>query len=323
MTTHYRRYQPGCDEGRRSVEGEGRRGRGRTRKGEKKKENRENPDVKPFLDLDPTPPSLDDPNPRGNDESSERGDLLHHLVCDSAALLRRILHRKPKTYAAFGAKATKQFIELGAQSYSQEWVSQSPVRWSGHFISGKLERARATLVSYTIDQKRFNTEIALNQDGRSNPNFSTKDTRQENPSTDKIAESRHQRDPTPDWQALLWLSRSRPKPHRGIKTTKGPYLALASVAVAKPLQEAILVDEFDAPAAGAGITKWVIGVPGVAADPAHVPLLVIVVVPVVPGHGGGARRQGRRWRRRWWWKQQPVDGRGGGREGAISDILHR
>ncbi|RRT82523.1 hypothetical protein B296_00019814 [Ensete ventricosum] len=53
-------YLLGCGEGRRSVEGEGRR-RGHSKKREKKKENRENLDSKPFLDPDPMPPSLDDP----------------------------------------------------------------------------------------------------------------------------------------------------------------------------------------------------------------------------------------------------------------------
>lgn len=55
-------------------------------------------------------------------------------------------------------------------------------------------------------------------------------------------------------------------------------LALASVAVVEPLEEAILVDKFDAPAAGARVAEGVVGVPGVATDSAHVPLLIIVVV---------------------------------------------
>ncbi|RZS24427.1 hypothetical protein BHM03_00057496, partial [Ensete ventricosum] len=61
-------YQPGCGEGRRSVEGEGRRGR------LKKKGNWENLDAKPVLDLDPglAPPSLDNPDPGGNGEATAR-----------------------------------------------------------------------------------------------------------------------------------------------------------------------------------------------------------------------------------------------------------
>ncbi|RWW20434.1 hypothetical protein GW17_00015459 [Ensete ventricosum] len=56
--------------GRRSVKGEGRRRRGHSKK--RVKENRENLDVKPFLNLDPTLPSLDDLEPGGNSEAAAR-----------------------------------------------------------------------------------------------------------------------------------------------------------------------------------------------------------------------------------------------------------
>lgn len=57
-------------------------------------------------------------------------------------------------------------------------------------------------------------------------------------------------------------------------------LALASVAVIKPLKETILMHELDAPAARARIPKRILGVPRVPAYPAHVLfLLLIVVVP--------------------------------------------
>ena len=48
-------------------------------------------------------------------------------------------------------------------------------------------------------------------------------------------------------------------------------LALAGVAVVEPLEEAVLVDELDAAAAGAGVAQRVLVVAAVAADPAHVP----------------------------------------------------
>ncbi|RWW02954.1 hypothetical protein GW17_00033931 [Ensete ventricosum] len=62
------RYRPpGYNEGRRSVEGEGRR------KGHSKKwENRENLNAKSFLDPDLTPPSLDDYDPGGNGKVATR-----------------------------------------------------------------------------------------------------------------------------------------------------------------------------------------------------------------------------------------------------------
>ncbi|RRT42170.1 hypothetical protein B296_00057322 [Ensete ventricosum] len=58
---------PGYNEGRRSVEGEGRR-RGHS----KKWENRENLNAKSFLDPDLTPPSLDDYDPGGNGKVATR-----------------------------------------------------------------------------------------------------------------------------------------------------------------------------------------------------------------------------------------------------------
>ncbi|RWW35715.1 hypothetical protein BHE74_00059314 [Ensete ventricosum] len=87
---------------RASVEGEGRRRRGR----EKKKENRENLDVKPFLNPDLAPPSLDDPDPRGNGEATARATeeavsfITSYVI---PRLLRRVLHRRPKTFTAFAA----------------------------------------------------------------------------------------------------------------------------------------------------------------------------------------------------------------------------
>ncbi|RZS17059.1 hypothetical protein BHM03_00049167, partial [Ensete ventricosum] len=61
-------HQLDCDEGRRSIEGDGRRRRGHLKKREKE-DNRENLDAKPFLDPDLASPSLDDPDPRGNGEA--------------------------------------------------------------------------------------------------------------------------------------------------------------------------------------------------------------------------------------------------------------
>lgn len=52
------------------------------------------------------------------------------------------------------------------------------------------------------------------------------------------------------------------------------------------------MDEFDAAAAGAGIAKRVVGVAGVAADPADIPFLVIFLVISVALR----RRRRRRWR---------------------------
>ncbi|RWW33672.1 hypothetical protein BHE74_00020475 [Ensete ventricosum] len=59
------RELPGYHEGK-SVEEEGRRRKGRS----KKRENWENLDAKPFFNPDPTPPSLDDPDPGGNSEKA-------------------------------------------------------------------------------------------------------------------------------------------------------------------------------------------------------------------------------------------------------------
>lgn len=68
-------------------------------------------------------------------------------------------------------------------------------------------------------------------------------------------------------------------------------LALAGVAVVEPLEEAVLVHELDAAAAGAGVAERVLVVAAVAADPAHVPLLVLVLVLLRGrrGRGGGER----------------------------------
>jgi hypothetical protein len=46
----------------------------------------------------------------------------------------------------------------------------------------------------------------------------------------------------------------------------------------EPLEEAVLVHEFDASAAGARVAQRVVLVAAVAADPAHVPLLFLLVV---------------------------------------------
>jgi hypothetical protein len=50
----------------------------------------------------------------------------------------------------------------------------------------------------------------------------------------------------------------------------------------EPLEEAVLVHELDAAAAGARVPQWVILVAMVTADPAHVPLLLpfVVLLPV-------------------------------------------
>lgn len=70
-------------------------------------------------------------------------------------------------------------------------------------------------------------------------------------------------------------------------------LALAGVAVVEPLEEAVLVHELDAAAAGAGVAQRVRVVAAVAADPAHVPLLLVVLVVV----RGRRRRSGGEWPR--------------------------
>lgn len=64
-------------------------------------------------------------------------------------------------------------------------------------------------------------------------------------------------------------------------------LALAGVAVVEPLEEAVLVHELDAAAAGARVAERVLVVAAVAADPAHVALLLVVVVVLRGGGGGG------------------------------------
>lgn len=55
-------------------------------------------------------------------------------------------------------------------------------------------------------------------------------------------------------------------------------LALARVAMVEPLEEAVLVHELDAAAAGARVPERVVLVAAVAADPAHVPLLLLLVL---------------------------------------------
>ncbi|RZR91732.1 hypothetical protein BHM03_00019909 [Ensete ventricosum] len=85
--------RPSYGEGRRSVKGEGRR-RGCL----KKRENQENLDAKPFLDLDPASPSLDNPNPGGNDEEIARAaEEAVSFVASSVTLwlLRCVLRRRP------------------------------------------------------------------------------------------------------------------------------------------------------------------------------------------------------------------------------------
>lgn len=64
-------------------------------------------------------------------------------------------------------------------------------------------------------------------------------------------------------------------------------LALARVTVVEPLEEAVLVHELDAAAAGARVPEGVFLVSAVAADPAHVPLLLLVLV--LRPRGGRAR----------------------------------
>ncbi|RRT79542.1 hypothetical protein B296_00005538 [Ensete ventricosum] len=74
------RYQPGYGEGRRSVKGEGIR-----KKRHSKKRRIERISTRP----NPAPPSLDDPDPRGNSDATA-WLLLHH-----------VLRRRPETPAAF------------------------------------------------------------------------------------------------------------------------------------------------------------------------------------------------------------------------------
>jgi len=67
-------------------------------------------------------------------------------------------------------------------------------------------------------------------------------------------------------------------------------LALARVAVVEPLEEAVLVHELDAAAAGARVPERVVLVAAVAADPAHVPLLLLLVL-LLPGRRPRLLRQ--------------------------------
>lgn len=57
------------------------------------------------------------------------------------------------------------------------------------------------------------------------------------------------------------------------------HLALASVAVVEPLEEAILVNEFDASAASARVSQGVILLPRIPADPADVTLVFLLFKP--------------------------------------------
>ncbi|RRT67480.1 hypothetical protein B296_00039257 [Ensete ventricosum] len=86
-----------------SIEGKGRRGH--SKKMEKKKDNRENLDTKPFLDLDPVLPSLDDPDPGGNGEAAARAaEEAVSFIALSTTLqlcLRRVLRRRSEMSAAF------------------------------------------------------------------------------------------------------------------------------------------------------------------------------------------------------------------------------
>jgi len=50
----------------------------------------------------------------------------------------------------------------------------------------------------------------------------------------------------------------------------------------EPLEEAVLVHELDAAAAGARVAQRVVLVAAVAADPAHVPLLLFLLVLLLP-----------------------------------------
>jgi len=58
----------------------------------------------------------------------------------------------------------------------------------------------------------------------------------------------------------------------------GQNLALARVAVIKPLKETILMHKLDAPAARARIPEWILGVTRVPANPAHVLFLLLLVI---------------------------------------------
>ncbi|RWW32900.1 hypothetical protein GW17_00002400 [Ensete ventricosum] len=91
---------PGYCVGRRSIEGEGRKRRGHL----KKRENKENLDVKPFLNPDLALPSLDDPDPGRNNEAMARAAKEAVSIASSVTLqllLHRVLRRRPETSAAF------------------------------------------------------------------------------------------------------------------------------------------------------------------------------------------------------------------------------
>ncbi|RWW53092.1 hypothetical protein BHE74_00040446 [Ensete ventricosum] len=81
------RYQLSCGEGR-SVEGEGRR------RCSKKRENRENLDVKPFCNPDLVSSSLDDLDLGGNGEVAARVEAISFIASSATLrlLLCRVLH---------------------------------------------------------------------------------------------------------------------------------------------------------------------------------------------------------------------------------------
>jgi len=61
--------------------------------------------------------------------------------------------------------------------------------------------------------------------------------------------------------------------------------------VVEPLEEAVLVHELDAAAAGARVAERVVLVAEVAADPAHVPLLVLLLLLLLSGRRPRLLRQ--------------------------------
>ncbi|RWW54369.1 hypothetical protein BHE74_00039082 [Ensete ventricosum] len=70
-----------------------------------KKENQENLDAKSFLNPDLTPPSLDDPDPRGNNEATTgAAEEAVSFIASSATLqllLRHVLCRRLEMFVAF------------------------------------------------------------------------------------------------------------------------------------------------------------------------------------------------------------------------------
>lgn len=84
----------------------------------------------------------------------------------------------------------------------------------------------------------------------------------------------------------------------------------------EPLEEAVLVHELDAAAAGARVAERVLVVAAVAADPAHVPFLLVVVVLLSPGGGGRQTRLLLLLR-----NHRPARGGGGG-DGRVHDLRH-